>query len=119
MKKILCAALICAGFLTAGTAWAHAFLDHARPAVGATVPAPHEVSIWFTEEVEPAFSKIAVTDAAGARVDRDDTHIDNADPKLLHVSLGPLKSGSYKVSWQVVSVDTHRTHGDFSFTVAP
>lgn len=100
-------------------AWAHAFLDHASPAVGATVAAPRQVSIWFTEQVEPAFSTIAVTNAAGERVDNSDTHLDQADAKLLRVSLKPLAVGTYKVSWRVVSVDTHRTHGDFSFTVTP
>ncbi|HEX4112933.1 MAG TPA: copper homeostasis periplasmic binding protein CopC [Stellaceae bacterium] len=119
MNRIFFVSMIAATLLTAGTAGAHAFLDHARPAVGATVPAPREVSIWFTEEVEPAFSKIAVTDAAGARVDKSDTHSDQADAKVLHVSLKSLPPGTYKVSWQVVSVDTHRTHGDFSFTVGP
>jgi hypothetical protein len=100
-------------------AWAHAFLDHASPAVGATVAAPKEVAIWFTEQPEPAFSAIEVTDNAGARVDQGGTHPDPADAKELRVALKMLKPGSYKVSWQVVSVDTHRTHGDFSFTVAP
>jgi copper resistance protein C len=103
----------------AGAAWAHAFLDHASPAVGATVAAPKEVSIWFTEQVEPAFSAIVVTDAAGNRVDQGGTHPDPANPMLLHVALKPLAPGAYEVRWHVVSVDTHRTQGDFSFTVAP
>jgi methionine-rich copper-binding protein CopC len=38
-------------------AWAHAFLDHASPLVGSTVgAAPHEVSLWFTQNLKPAFS---------------------------------------------------------------
>lgn len=105
--------------LVAGATGAHAFLDHASPAVGATVPAPREVSIWFTERVEPAFSGIEVTDAAGARVDQGGTHPDPANAMLLHVGVKPLAPGQYKVSWHVVSVDTHHTHGDFTFTVAP
>ena len=36
---------------------------------------------------------------------------------MLHVALKALPPGDYKVSWHVVSVDTHRTIGDFSFTV--
>jgi methionine-rich copper-binding protein CopC len=28
-----------------------------------------------------------------------------------------LPSGTYKASWHVLSVDTHTTEGDFSFTV--
>ncbi|HEY5211145.1 MAG TPA: copper homeostasis periplasmic binding protein CopC [Stellaceae bacterium] len=109
---------LAAGLVLATAAWAHAFLDHAAPAVGATVPAPRQVSIWFSEQVEPAFSVIEVTDAAGHRVDAADTHIDPADAKLLHVSLKPVPPGRYEVRWRVVSVDTHHTKGDFGFTVA-
>jgi hypothetical protein len=31
----------------------------------------------------------------------------------------PLMPGVYQVHWHVISVDTHRTEGNFSFTVAP
>ena len=41
------------------TAWAHAFLDHASPAVGSSVPAsPPVVTLWFTQDLEPAFSAV-------------------------------------------------------------
>jgi hypothetical protein len=120
MKRLVLILAMAAGlFAASAAAWAHAFLDRAVPAVGATVAAPKEVSVWFTEQVEPAFSKIEVSDAAGDRVDSGDTHVDKANPKLLHVSLKPLKPGTYRVSWRVVSVDTHHTKGDFSFIVAP
>jgi hypothetical protein len=120
MKHLLVAAAIAASLFGTGRADAHAFLSHSIPAVGATVAAaPREVSIWYTEEVEPAFSAITVTNAGGQRVDKGDTHIDPANPRLLHVSLKPTGPGTYQVRWHVVSVDTHRTHGDFSFTVAP
>ena len=47
---------------------AHAFLDHASPLVGSTVPAaPHEVVLTFTQNLEPAFSTAQVTDSSGAR----------------------------------------------------
>ena len=100
MRKFILAAIFLA---LAGPARAHAFLDHATPAVGATVTAPREISIWFSEAVEPAFSAIAVTDAAGNRVDDGGTHRDAADPKLLHVALKKLPPGTYKVTWHVVS----------------
>jgi copper resistance protein C len=104
--------------LVCGAAFAHAFLDHAVPAVGATVAtAPAEVTLWFTQPLEPAFSGVAVTSAAGARIDTGPATIDPTDPQELHVRLNPLPPGTYKVSWHVVSVDTHRTTGDFSFTV--
>ncbi len=99
-------------------AMAHAFPDHALPAVGATVAAaPAEVRIWFTEKLEPSFSKIEVLDPKGVRVDQDDSMVDPQDASVLHVSLRPLLPGTYKVVWRVVSVDTHATQGDFSFTV--
>lgn len=107
-----------AGTLVSVAALAHAFLDHALPAVGATVAqAPTEVIIWFTQPLEVAFSGVAVTDAFGQRVDTGHVALDPKDPQELHVPLKPLQPGEYKVSWHVVSVDTHRTTGDFSFTV--
>lgn len=114
-------ALLCAGLVPAlpGAAAAHAFLAKASPAVGSTVPsAPAELSIDFTQGVEPAFSRIEVSDASGARVDRNDPHAEGGDSRLA-VGLKPLPPGRYLVSWQAVSVDTHRTQGSFSFTVAP
>lgn len=97
---------------------AHAFPDHAVPAVGGTIEkAPTQVQIWFTEKLESAFSKVEVRDAKGARVDRGDAKVDARDPTLLRVSLKLLMPGTYKVVWHVISVDTHATRGDFSFTV--
>jgi copper resistance protein C len=110
--------LACAALFFATSAWAHAFLDHSNPPVGARVTAPKQVSIWFTEAVEPAFSRIEVTDSSGTRVDEGGTHI-GANRELLHVRVKPLSPGTYKVTWHVVSVDTHHTQGDFTFTVAP
>ncbi len=44
---------------------------------------------------------------------------DPNDKAHLEIALPQLAPGIYSVSWQVVSVDTHRTTGTFSFTVAP
>jgi copper resistance protein C len=104
--------------LVSGAALAHAFLDHALPAVGATVAqAPAEVTIWFTQGLEAAFTGAEVTNAAGQRFDTGQVAIDPKDPQELHVPLRPLQPGEYKVTWHALSVDTHRTTGDFSFTV--
>ena len=101
-----------------GIAQAHAFPKTAAPAIDSTVtPAPHEVKIWFTGKLEPAFSKLDVHDAAGAAVDQGDAAVDPQDTTLMHVSLKPLLAGTYKVHWHAVSVDTHTTDGAFTFTV--
>jgi copper resistance protein C len=104
--------------LTGVVAQAHAFLQHSSPAVGSTVATvPATVTIWYTEDLEPAFSAMTVTNAAGERVDLDNPHVPSGHPDELQIGLKPLASGTYTVSWHVVSVDTHRTQGTFSFTV--
>jgi methionine-rich copper-binding protein CopC len=98
-----------------GAAHAHAFLDHASPLVGSTVPsAPHEVSLWFTQNLEPAFSSVQVTDAKGARVDQGKAQVSGS---TMRVGLKSLSPGTYKVRWRALSVDTHTTEGSFSFHV--
>jgi copper resistance protein C len=97
---------------------AHAFLKHADPGVGSTIPtSPGEVRIRFTENIEPAVSSIQVFDASGKEVDKRDLHLDRSDHALLHVSLPPLGAGTCKVVWRVVSVDTHVTNGNFTFRI--
>jgi len=97
-------------------AWAHAFVDHAEPAVGSQVhSAPAQVKIWFTERLEPALSKIQVFDSSGQEIDKRDAKIDQSNAVLLTVSLPALKPGKYKVVWRAVSVDTHVTTGNFMF----
>ena len=105
---------------TSSISWAHAFLDHAEPAVGSQIhSSPAEVRIWFSEKLEPALSRIQVFDAAGSEVDKRNVHVDGSNPALLEVGLSPLKPGKYKVVWRVVSVDTHVTSGNFAFEVTP
>jgi methionine-rich copper-binding protein CopC len=102
--------------LTAGTAAiAHAFLDHAEPRVGSTVPsAPRELTLSYTQNLEPAFSKVEVTDASGKRVDLGKPSFSGA---VMRVGLKSLSPGTYRVRWRVLSVDTHTTEGSFTFHV--
>jgi len=108
-----------AGFtLFGGAVSAHAFLDTSVPPVGSTVQQPPaEVSIHFTEGVEPLFSTIVVQDAAGARVDNGAVHLEGDDTHLA-VGLKPLPAGTYKVIWHATATDTHKTTGSFTFTVS-
>ena len=101
--------------LAAGEASAHAMLDHAEPRVGNKVAtAPREVTLWFTQKLEPAFSTITVTDAAGQRVDTGKTRVSG---NQMSVSLRAGGSGTYHVTWHALSVDTHTTDGNFTFQV--
>jgi copper resistance protein C len=101
--------------LATGEATAHAMLDHAEPRVGNKVAAPpREVTLWFTQKLEPAFSTITVTNAAGQRVDTGKTRVSGSQ---MSVSLRSGGSGTYHVTWRVLSVDTHTTDGSFTFQV--
>jgi copper resistance protein C len=94
---------------------AHAFLDHAEPRVGSTVPtAPRELSLSFTQKLEPAFSSVEVSDGNGARVDLGKPSV---SASVMRVRLKQLSAGTYRVRWHVLSVDTHTTEGSFTFQV--
>jgi methionine-rich copper-binding protein CopC len=102
----------------ATAAFAHAHLVRAVPAVGGTVhDAPSEVTLRFSEKLEPKFSSIVVRDSAGKQVDKGDAAVDKADRMLIRVPLPPLEPGVYKVEWKAVSTDTHKVSGDFTFKV--
>ena len=118
MRSTLVLVAVALAIGAAPSAWAHAFLDHASPAVGSSVPAsPPVVTLWFTQDLEPAFSGVTVTDEAGQRVDLGKAQIPQGSPDELQIGLKPLPPGTYTVSWHVVSVDTHPTEGTFTFEV--
>jgi methionine-rich copper-binding protein CopC len=129
MELVMYRLLACAGLGTLVTAaspgfvlpsLAHAYLRRAVPAVGSTVAtAPTEVDCTFTEDLEPRFSTIEVQDASGKRVDSGNMHLSSQDAKQMIIGVGHMGPGTYKVIWHAVSVDTHRTQGSFTFTVAP
>jgi copper resistance protein C len=117
MRVRICITILPLLVVAAVSAHAHAYLDRAEPRVGSIVSsAPRQLSLWFTQNLEPAFSGARVVDSAGARVDQG-ARVDPANRSLMRVSLRPLRPGSYRVYWRVLSVDTHTTEGSFSFQV--
>jgi methionine-rich copper-binding protein CopC len=99
---------------------AHAYLDRAQPVAGSVVrESPRELTLWFTQRIEPAFSDARLLDAAGKKVDAGAPRFDRADGKVLRVSLPKLAAGTYRVKWRILSVDTHVSEGEFTFDVAP
>ena len=88
---------------SSGAALAHAALRHASPGAGSTVSeSPHEVTLIFTDTLEAAFSSADVTLVNG---------------NMIRIGVKTLSPGSYRVHWRVVSVDTHRSEGSFTFSV--
>jgi methionine-rich copper-binding protein CopC len=108
------AVLALGGFTT--IAQAHAMLDQASPAVGSSVSgSPGVIRLWFTEALEPRFSGAEVTGPSGSRVGGGGS----ASGNQLSVSVPHLAPGTYHVHWHVISVDTHKTEGSFTFDVRP
>lgn len=102
----------------AGPAFGHALYERSEPASGAQLVAPGQIQVWFTEEVEPSFSKLEVLDSSRKRVDLDDRHPAPGDRKALIVSVGELPDGTYTVSRRALSaVDGHVTRGVFALAV--
>jgi methionine-rich copper-binding protein CopC len=117
MRKTILA-LTAAFALAGGAAWAHPKLVSASPAPGATVAAPHEVRITFSEAVFPKLSAVELADHTGAVVKTGAPGVDPRDKKQLVTPIaGALATGHYVVRWRAVSSDTHRVQGTFDFTV--
>ena len=76
--------------------------------------APHEVILTFTERLEAAFSNLTVVDASGTEVSQGKAQVND---NTMRISLKPLNAGIYKVNWHVVSTDTHKIEGTFTFSV--
>ena len=101
-------------------AHAHATPIKQMPGAGTTVTAsPKNVAIDFDDALEPAFSSIAVTDAAGKPVVNGKPAVDASNAKHMSVELNALTPGVYTVAWVAVANDGHRTQGHYSFTVKP
>ena len=113
------AAVIVSTLAAAGGASAHGFLERAEPRDGSTVHvAPREVTLAFTERLEPAYSSAHVIDESGQPVHRGESRVDRANPTILRVAVRPLAPGAYRVRWRVLSVDAHITEGTVTFRVS-
>lgn len=98
-------------------AWAHAHPVKMSPMPDSVVSAPAMVSMEFSEELDPKFSKIVVDDAAGAAVSQTASQVDPADAKHMTLALPTLKPAVYTVNWTSVAKDGHKLTNSYKFTV--
>ena len=97
---------------------AHAKLSRSEPAAASRLrSAPGEVRLWFTESLEPAFSAAYLLDGESRRVDGAESKVDGANPALLRMTLPALGAGRYTVVYRVVSIDSHVTAGELTFSI--
>jgi copper resistance protein C len=103
--------------VSAPLAFAHSHPVSMEPAANATTSSPDKVTMHFSGDLEPKFSSITVRNQTGHVVNKDNSVVSSGDAKLMTVALPSLPGGVYTVHWVAVSVDSHRTQGEYTFTV--
>lgn len=106
--------------LLPGLAFAHTQLRSAFPGGGDHLSvAPRQLRLTFTEAVELALTRLALTGPNGAvELAPLALHPDSA-AVLLGAIQSPLVAGAYTVNWQIAGADGHPVRGEYSFVVAP
>lgn len=117
--RVLCATALLSCSLSVSSAWAHAHLQQQSPAANSEVSAaPHSLTLRFSEGVETRFSGVTLTGPGGNVIETGKVVRSETDKTQLAVTLAqPLSAGVYTVDWHVVSVDGHKTKGQYQFSV--
>ena len=106
--------------LAEAPAFGHAALLSTNPADGSVYPTaspPHSVLLHFGESVGIKLGAVRLYDEHGGLVNTGvPTHPAGGDNRV-SVSLPKLGSGTYVVTWRVISADTHPVSGAFTFSV--
>lgn len=102
------------------SAMAHAHLKQQTPtAEEIMTTSPAEISLKFSEGIELQFSKITLS-TNNTPIETGALTLDKQDnTRLIAPIITPLAAGKYSVIWNVVSIDGHKTKGNYSFSVKP
>ncbi len=93
-------------------------IDYAPKSSAGLTEAPSEISIRFSERLEPGASRIVVTDSSGARLSTGNATVDPSDPRVLTLAIPQSREGTFIVTWSVVSSDDgHFTKGGYTYFV--
>lgn len=104
---------------------AHARLLTASPAADAAVTSPSEVTLVFSEALSADFSgvELAMLTMPGMTMDQPmmiegiEVAVGADGKTLVAKPAAPLGAGRYKLTWHVVTTDTHRIEGVLEFEV--
>src|SRR3954447_20444302 len=105
--------------VAASSAEAHAFVTKSDPAASSVLStAPSQVTIWFSERLEPEATSASLSDHLGNTIPGISYRIGD-DPKQLIVTLpAGLTNGTYSVVWKNISADDgHPAKGYLPFTI--
>ncbi|AVH61313.1 hypothetical protein C4B68_20405 [Streptomyces dengpaensis] len=111
--------LAVSGALLAGAApaSAHAALTGSDPKQGSVVDkAPAQVSLTFSEKVAISDDSLRVLDPKGKRVDTGEATNPSGTTYAVKLHSG-LPDGTFTVTYQVVSADSHPVSGAFTFSI--
>ncbi|SNX62392.1 copper transport protein [Streptomyces sp. TLI_55] len=101
----------------AGPASAHAALTGSDPQQGTVVDkAPDQVSLTFSEKVAMSDGSLRVLDPKGKRVDQGKASNISGTTYAVQLHSG-LPDGTYTVTYQVVSEDSHPVAGAYTFSI--
>ncbi|MFJ8536663.1 copper resistance protein CopC [Streptomyces sp. NPDC093591] len=101
----------------AGPVSAHAALTGSDPQQGAVVDkAPTQVSLTFSEKVALSDDSLRVLDPKGKRIDRGGPANLTGTTYAVKLHSG-LPDGTYTVTYQVVSEDSHPVAGAYTFSI--
>ncbi|AQS68742.1 copper resistance CopC/CopD family protein [Streptomyces pactum] len=114
---LLLLAAACVLLAGAGPASAHAALTGSDPREGAVVDkAPAQVSLTFSESVSMDDDSLRVLDPEGERVDEGKPSGTGGTTYTVKLHAG-LPDGTYTVTYQVVSADSHPVAGAYTFSI--
>ncbi|MFF9811799.1 copper resistance protein CopC, partial [Streptomyces coeruleorubidus] len=119
VRTLLLLLLAVTGALLAGSApvSAHAALTASDPQQGSVVKeAPAQVSLTFSEGVAMSDGSVRVLDPKGKRVDTGKTGEQGTNTYSVKLHSG-LPDGTFTVTYQVVSADSHPISGAFTFSI--
>jgi copper resistance protein C len=104
-----------------GAVLAHAELETATPADGATLTEPPtEIVLTFSEVLDPAKSSIVVALVGGGEVASGGSVDTTGDATRMTLALPPLEAGEYEIRWTSASaVDGDLDRGTTMFSYAP
>ncbi|MFC9844266.1 copper resistance CopC/CopD family protein [Streptomyces sp. NPDC060223] len=119
IRTLLLLFLAVSGALLAGAApaSAHAALTGSNPTQGSVVDkAPAQVSLTFSEQVALSDGALQVLDPKGERVDTGKPTNPSGTTYAVKLHAG-LPDGTFTVTYQVVSADSHPVSGAFTFSI--
>lgn len=98
-------------------AQAHAIIVSSQPVAGAVVRQKDAaIELRFNSRIDHRRSRLYLIRPDGTRSEL--TILDETRPDVVAAHALELTPGSYRVRWQVLSVDGHITRGDIPFSVA-